>query len=499
MAISKENLNIVLGLKVGWMRQQQGLSLKELSDKSGLSVSYINEIEKGKKYPKADKVMSLAEAFGITYDELVSLQLDRQLTPLSDFLSTSFLQEIPLEIFGLNQSDLMEAMTNAPAQFAALIDTIIKIARSYDVSVEQLLFGALRSFQEMHGNYFEDIEEEVIRFKKQRGMDGKKLTAQQLAYVLESEFGYQVDRQKLNKYEDLKTFRAVFLPGKPPRLMVNPVLMESQQTFVMCRELGYEVLGLKERVTSSSHLKEATFGQLLSNMKASYFAGAMLLERDPLLQDLRAWFEMDTWDMKQMDYLLLKYDVTPEMLFHRITQLMKPFFQLEQLYFLRFNHHLERNEFRLTKELHFSKLHSAHGIGLNEHYCRRWITLDMLQRLNKMKNSSQGAEALAGVQRSLFHQSVNEYFCISVARPLALQPNIHSCVTIGFLMTQKFKRTVRFWDDDAVPQRVVNRTCERCGIMDCEERAAEPVLFRKEEKLKKVQETLELLRKNESG
>lgn len=493
MGISKENLNLVLGLKVGWLRQQRNLSLKELSEKSGLSISYINEIEKGKKYPKAEKIMALADALDKPYDELVSLQLDQQLTPLSELLSTSIMQEIPFELFGFNKSDLMDFMTNAPARFAALIDTIIKMAKSYDMSVENVLFGALRSYQEMHNNYFPDIEEKVDEFKKKLGLEGRQITYAELKYHLEKEYEYHIDETTLSEDENLKHFRSLYLPKKPPVMYVNNQLQESQRLFSLGRELGYEVLGLKARVSSSSNLKDTNFDQLLNNTRASYFSGALLIDRNELVADIKEWFAAEKWEDDLLHRLLKKYKVTPEMLFHRLTQIMAEFFQIDQFYFLRFNHHTKTNEFTLTKELHFSKLHSAHGIGLNEHYCRRWVTIDLLTELHNSQQENPDVKNIIGVQRSQFYQTENEYFCISEARPLNLQSNVNSCVTIGFLMNQKFKRKARFWDDDQIERRIVNRTCERCGIADCKERVAEPVVYQRQIKENRISESIDRL------
>lgn len=490
MGISKENLNLVLGLKVSWLRQQRGLSLKELSEKSGMSISYLNEIEKGKKYPKADKIMSLAEALGKPYDELVSLQLDQQLMPLSELLSTSIMQEIPFDLFGLKKSDLMEFMTNAPARFAALIDTLIKIARTYDLSVENLLFGALRSYQEMQNNHFPEIEKKAAAFRKQYSLEGERLTYRKIKSLLENEYGYEIDEKKLAKSDELKHFRSLYLPRKPQRLYVNTDLTESQQLFSLCRELGYEVLELKERVPSSSYLKDATFDQLLNNTHASYFAGALLLNQDELAADLEKWFESGKWSSDALEAMIAKYRVTPEMLFHRLTQIMENKFQLGQFYFLRFNHDTNTGEYKLTKELHFSKLHSTHGIGFNEHYCRRWITLRLLRQVAE---SNITEDVTFGAQRSLFYNTDNEYFCISAVRPLRLSPGVNSCVTIGFLMDQKFKRKVRFWDDENVKRSVVNRTCERCPIEDCSERATSPVIHEKKLREERISRRLDEL------
>ena len=53
---------IIFGLKVKQLRQDKGLSFAELAKATGMSVSYLNEIEKGKKFPKDDKVAALALA-----------------------------------------------------------------------------------------------------------------------------------------------------------------------------------------------------------------------------------------------------------------------------------------------------------------------------------------------------------------------------------------------------------------------------------------------------
>jgi transcriptional regulator with XRE-family HTH domain len=48
-----------------------------------LSKSYLNEIEKGKKYPKTDKIILLRE-IEVSYDSMVSLKLDNNLAPIGN-------------------------------------------------------------------------------------------------------------------------------------------------------------------------------------------------------------------------------------------------------------------------------------------------------------------------------------------------------------------------------------------------------------------------------
>ncbi len=57
---------IIFGLKVRQFRQERGWNFEELSRQTGISVSYLNEIEKGKKYPQPSNQERLAAALGLT-------------------------------------------------------------------------------------------------------------------------------------------------------------------------------------------------------------------------------------------------------------------------------------------------------------------------------------------------------------------------------------------------------------------------------------------------
>ena len=99
--MQEEYIKLIFGLKLKQIRTSKDLSLFKLSKLTGLSKSYLNEMEKGKKYPKTDKIVLLAEALEVSYDELVSLKLDKNLAPIAEILQSNLLQEIPLELFGI--------------------------------------------------------------------------------------------------------------------------------------------------------------------------------------------------------------------------------------------------------------------------------------------------------------------------------------------------------------------------------------------------------------
>ncbi len=488
-----QNLKFILGLKLSRLRRERNFPLKKLASLSGLSVSYLNEIEKGKKYPKPEKIFALAEALEVKYEDLVSLNLGANMTSLERMLKTGALQNFPLEIFGVNSSGLMEMMSGAPDRFSALIDTIEKIVRRYDMRVEHLLLTAMRSYLEMNNNYFEDLERAAERFRKEHrwlkgaGIDRREM-ALRLRDFLVREHGYEIDEVTLGNHPDLRIHRSVFVGGARPRLLLNPAMEPTQRAFVLAREIGYRYLGLEARMATASAEESATFDQHLNHQKASYFAGALLLDQAQVCEALTPFLAKRRWEPNALRELPERFGATPEMFFHRLSQLLPRFFGLDQMYFLRFEHYADTGRYRAAKELHFTRMHSTHSVGVNEHYCRRWVTMRLLRELAEARQTGNPPDVLAGAQRSKFVGGGSDYFSLSMAGSSGLRPGVSACVTLGFAMTDAFKEKVKFWNDPAIPDRIVGDTCERCGIPDCAERAAEPrILTRDEERARQAE------------
>ncbi|HKK45009.1 MAG TPA: helix-turn-helix domain-containing protein [Balneolaceae bacterium] len=475
--VQEENLRAIFGLKLRRYREEKSLSTQELADKAGVSASYINEIEKGKKYPKADKIISLATALEVDYDEMVSLKLGKQLNQLSKLLKSSALHDIPLELFGIKTSDLVGLMGDDPVKFGALIQTLLDVARIYDLRVEHILLAALRSYQELHNNYFDELEGRAQTFLHKHGWANvPTVSYEDLSKLLEKEHDYSIIESDFEDYSELKGFRSVFIPGKKKKLFVNQHLLPSQKAFVLGRELGYSILGLEERALTSSWIKVESFDQVLNNFRASYFSGALLVNSYTLVRRLQAFFNKDRWDPEILLSMMEYFDATPETFMHRLTQILPHYFGLDQLFFLRFHNLPKSQKYELTKELHLSQLHNPHRVNQNEHYCRRWVTISILRDLAKSEGHHAESKPLIDTQRSHFFGTDHEYLCISIARPLALSSDTNSCVTLGLLYDDTLKSHLKWADDPSFKTRTVNESCERCPIQDCRERVAEPVI-----------------------
>lgn len=490
------NVRVIFGMKVRQFREQHGYALKELATRTGLSASYLTEIEKGKKYPKAEKILSLAQALGVSFDDLVSLKLEHDLDALSGLLDSPLMQEFPFQLFGIVPRDVIDLMTRSPTEASTLIKALGEVAGSYDMRVEHFFYAALRSYQETHHNYFPEIEAAAAAFMAEHGWQvTPAMPPRRLYEVLTEQYGYVIDEISLDAYPELQGFRSVWVDACPPRLLLNSKLLAAQKAFVLGREIGYRYLDLRQRAATSSPAEVQSFAQVLNDFKASYFSGALLMNRDLLVRDLGPFFRRKRWSGAAFVKLLQRYAVTPEMFLYRLSELMPTFFHLPQLHFLRFQAEVGAERYRLTKHLNMSRLLIPHGIGLQEHYCRRWLSVRLLRDLACRQQQGAVQMPLVGVQRSQFIDSDAEYFCLCLARPLVLTPNTNTSVTLGFRLDETFKQTVRFWDDPAIPRREINETCERCPLPEaaCGDRAASPHIYGRERALAERNAVLERL------
>lgn len=474
---TEENIRLIFGLKIKQLRSEKGLQQNDLARLTESSVSYVNEIEKGKKFPKPDKILMLAKALGVAYDDLVSLKMDNNLSPISQILESPIMREVPLDLFGIDKGKLIELISRAPAKINAFISTIIEIARNYNLTQEHFYFAALRSYQEMHENYFEDLEQEAEKFSLSHKLSPDlPIKSEALKNILVQEFGYTIRSLPNEKSPVLTPIRSIFLP-ETKSLLINERLADTQKAFIYGKELGYNQMQLSERAFVTPWQKAGTFEQVLANMKASYFSGALMIPRAQIIADLHLFFNNAEWRPELFLRLLEKYNSSPEMFMHRLTNIIPAHFGLKNLFFLRFNYTSGIDDFDLTKELHLTQLHNPHANQNDETYCRRWLAIRMFGDLEKQKTEGGPKTAVAGVQRSQFEQSGNEYFNFTLARWLGRTPEKGLSVTIGFLINNEFKKKVRFWNSPSVPVRVVNQTCQRCGIVDCKERGSEPTVL----------------------
>tara|TARA_B100000809_G_scaffold49778_1_gene44761 strand:+ start:2766 stop:4250 length:1485 start_codon:yes stop_codon:yes gene_type:complete len=487
MIIEDEYIRLIFGLKLKQIRTEKNLSLFGLAKLSGLSKSYLNEIEKGKKYPKTDKILLLSESLEVPYDHFVSLKLDKNLAPIGDILQSKMLKEIPLELFGIKENNLIDIIANAPAKVNAFISTIIKIAQNYNLTRESFFLASLRSYQEAHNNYFEEIENDVEKFARSYHLDlSKRIYSINLEEILIEEFGYTIDDKELSKHDNLSVLRNIYIP-KNKTLLIDKNISEAQKTFIYAKELAYNYLKIEDRLYTFPWVKFENFDQVLNNFIASYFAGALIISRKSLTDKLTNFFELEEWKPLKLHQIINHFNCSQETFYQRLTNILPKYFNIKNLFFLRFTHKENSPEYRLSKELHITQQQAPHANKNNEHYCRRWISIKTIQDL---ENSSK-ERATFGIQISSYENQKNEYLVLSSATPDPFKKDINRSISIGLLLSPRLKKKLTFLKENTFQKNIVGVTCETCDVKNCEERVAKPTRLEKQNHHKEIAKTVD--------
>lgn len=456
MQISAQNVRFIFGLKLKQLRTENNYSLSQLSELTKISKSYLNEIEKGKKYPKPEKISSLADALNTSYDNMVSLQLGKKLTPISSLVKSDILSELPLEFFGLSAHDLLVLLANAPIQFSAFVDAIIRIGKEHDFKVESLYFSVLRSFQEMHNNYFPELETAAKSLRKKLTLDAKSSDIKEkLVKLLETEYHYKINLDGFDKKPKLDNLRYLLIPNKHPSLLINKKLTLTQIIFILSREVSFNILKAKKRPQTSSWIETLSFEHVLNNFRSYYMASALLLDERSFTKGLVDFTKKEIFNPQEVVSLIKDTNVSAEVFMLRITNLVPKYFRYSKLFFTRYNHSLNDNTYTLNKALNGADLSQSDSNHLEDKACQRWVAMDALNLLEKAQNSNDSNQPICTIHKVRFETSTNQYLVISMTHAIKPGNNLNCSISVGFLLNKRFLAQTKFAHDTTIKEHVV--------------------------------------------
>ena len=485
MQLRPQNERILFGLKLRQLRQVRDLSFQQLAKLTGMSVSYLNEIERGKKSPKPDKLQDLATALDVDVATLTDPTLDAAMMPVVDLLKSNFLNELPLDRFGIELSKIVEIISGAPARVGAFISTLLELSRNYALIDENFYAGALRSWLEMHENYLEDSEAFAKTLRQELGWDPAHVpSVAELTNLLRKRYDYRILRGGLDEHEAFAGLERVFLPTDRSLLLAGS-MQDRDLRYHLAKELGYQVQALTAHRSLTSPIVEVTgFDMALAQARAHAFAAALLLPAEQFDAELKGFFGEAEPELDVFQKLLKHYSVTPSLLLDRVAALLPRFREIHSLFLIELTE-TAPNELQVTRELHLGKHHRPHATGLLEHYCRRWIGSRLL--LNRRESVQ------VGLQASQFYGSDDVYLVLAIA------DRDHSgrrqSIFLGMPLTEELEGTIPALVKADLQYKVVNNTCERCPITDCAERAAQPVVAQARERRRTVMETINELQR----
>lgn len=481
-----EFIKTVFGLKMKQFRQKRNISLQELSNQTGLSKSYLNEIENGKKYPKHDKIAQLATALNCSYNDLVSTKLDKSLSPIVEIIQSDFFKEIPLDLFGINKNNLISIISDAPKKVTAFVNTLIEISKNYNLSKERFYFAVVRSFQELYDNYFPEIEEKAVAYSIENQIPYKP-NSSDLEKILTEKLQYEIRNLDFEKYGATGKLRSLFIPEEK-LLLLNELLDEDQKTFIFAKEIGYNVLNLNPRPNTYSWLDFTSFEELLSNYYASYFAGCLLIHKGILTEKISSFFKSHEWEPQNFENLIEEFTNSPETFYYRMTNILPQEHGIKDLFYLCFTKKKNSDKLEILKELHLNQQQAPHANATNEHYCRRWIAVKNLMNLKEN-------ETVTDAQISHYKDSGLTYLVLSTSQKNPFSDGTNRSYCLGILLNSNSLKKINFAKSDRIKTVNVGVTCEFCSIPNCEVRQAPPLRLEKEIFNENMKKAIQMIKK----
>jgi predicted transcriptional regulator/transcriptional regulator with XRE-family HTH domain len=429
----------------------------KMAERLGISASYLNLIEHGRRPLSAELLIKLAQSFNV---DLKAFGGEDQTRLLADLLEAC--GDPLFDPYALSADDLRTLVAHTPSAARAMLG----LYRAFQGATESArslaersheaadLAGGVAPFRQpseevsdlvqRHRNYFGDLEDGAERIRRDARLEGEDLF-QGLARFLHDAHGVDVRIEKVGAMR-----RAVrrFDPARR-ELLLSEVLRRGSRNF----QLAYQVSMLTERRTIERLADDPTLitpdSRALGRVVlANYCAAAVLMPYEPFLRAAQE----ERYDIELLGH---RFRTSFEQVCHRLTTLRRPQREGVPLHLV-----------RVDVAGNISKRFSASGIRIARFSgaCPRWIlhsaflTPGMFRRqVSRMPDGTR-------------------YFCISrtIEKESAGFHGPHAAHAIELGCPIEHAHELVYSDGvdlgnvaAAVPVGVTCRLCER---MDCEQR-----------------------------
>lgn len=450
--------DVKLGVKVRSLRRRAGLAQAELADRLGVSPSYLNLIEHGKRALTAPLLIKVAQIFDL---DLATFSADEDARVTADLLEV--FSDPLFEEHGLTGPDVREFSLHAPT-IARAVRSLYEAYRASQDAVRDLSarvsefhevappgHGAVPSEEvteaiQRHLNHFPTLEAAAEKLHREAGL-GDDVT-QGLVRYLQERHGVDV---RVERYGDMQLALRVYDPDRR-LLRLNEVLEPSSRNFQLAHLAG--LLAHRDAIDElleDEVLTTETARRLLRVALANYFAAAVMMPYEPFLAAART-------HRYDIELLGRRFRSGFEQVCHRLTTLQRPGNYGLPFHFLRVD--IAGN---ISKRFSASGIHFARFSGS----CPRWNVHSAFMWPGRIRT-----------QISTMPNGTT-YFCVArtVERGGHGYHAPRTVHAVGLGTRVEHAREIVYADglDLEGVGSPVGVTCRLCPRRDCEQRAMPPI------------------------
>ena len=466
MASNRRKAAIELGPRLRAWRQRQDMAQVRLAERLGISASYLNLIEHGRRPLTAPLLIRFAQEFDVDLGEFSTEDGAQNVHDLVELfgdglfeghdLSEDEIVDFAARVPGVSRAVLTlyeayrEAKDNSRTLASRMAATADEVGAAGGDVPWRLPSEEVNDLLQRRMNYFPELEEAAEALWEQAGLQSEDLYGGLVRY-LQRELGIEVQRVAATP-EDRAARR--YIPERK-LLLVSELLAPHSLNFQIAHQIGLLSHGvvIDRLVEEDRRLTTADSRTLARVALANYFAGAVMMPYMPFLQAARA-------RRYDVDLLGHRFRASFEQVCHRLTCLRKPGHEGVPFHFL-----------RVDIAGNISQRFSASGISFARFSgaCPRWNLVVAFMTPGQIR--AQLSEMPDG----------STFFCIARtvnrgARGYHAPPALHA-VCLG--CRAEYASELVYSDgvdldstEAAVPVGVTCRLCERT---DCDQRALPPL------------------------
>ncbi len=312
-----------LGSKIRALRRRENLTQFQLSERLGISPSYLNLIEHNRRPLPAQLLIQLAQLFNL---DLAAFATDDDAQVVADLLEA--FGDPMFEGFELTSGDVRELAQSSPQvakavlqlyqSFRNLRDSATSRALDLTSDLDSEVRSSLPSEEvsdliQKHLNYFPDVEDAAAMLWKIARLDANDIYQGLVAY-LDSVHGIEV---RIQKEQLMQGAVRRFLP-KDHVLELSEVLAPRSRNFQLAHQIGLiDCSDIFNRIARDQLLTSDDSRALCRVAMANYFAGAVLM---PYATFLEAGVDV-RYDIELLGH---RFRASFEQVCHRLTSLRRP-------------------------------------------------------------------------------------------------------------------------------------------------------------------------------
>ena len=454
-----------IGSRIRKERRSKGLSQSVLSKNLGISASYLNLLESGRRTITVPLLIKIGNELSLSLKDLTVESNKRILSDVMEVLSNDIFDD--LDITNLETTEFISNNTNIAKALITLNDSYKSLREDMQNRLEKmdvestikekkssrLPVEIVSDFLQENKNYFDSLERKAEELRDKIGLrfgPGIGSTEIKFTSYLKSEYNVDIkivppedDQKSVKKYDSSKNI-----------LYLSEMLTYTTRNFHLAYQIAYfDAQKLIDEIIQKNKFYSEEVIPLVKISLMNYFSAALIMPYDDFLESAKKY-------KYDVEILMHHYASSFEQITHRLTNLQRPGNEGVPFHFLKTD--IAGN---------VSKRFSLSGIHIPRHggSCPRWNVY--IAFLNPGKIHPQISRMPDG----------KVYFCIARAFEKGIEKYgmPKSFVSIGLGCDMQYAKELTYTEgmdlENKNLETPIGVSCRICPRVDCQQRAFPPI------------------------